>query len=808
MNRLISEKKSWLFFGLLLFSFLPFPGRSQSPNSQMEKLAGQLDSLSGKLPLEIIYIQTSKGIYEPLEDLWFKAYLLNPQTFAPSSMSRTLYLQMFNENTKRVVWQEKYEVQNGFVNGHVYLQDTLSVGDYLLAAYTGSSFFGDSSEMKTVRRIQLRKELKQNYDGWIEPVGLTVPSKNRTIHFITFPEGGNLVAGISNKLAFKAVNSDGTPVDVQGTLFEDTIPLLTFKSSHAGMGSAELTPVAGKKYYIHLLAPVSDSIYILPKVYSKGMSLQLITRDKDFLEFKVSQSPELEKRTVYLRGHIRSIVCCIARGELINELKIKIPLKEFPFQGIAEFTLFDDNLTPLAERLVYVNPDKKLFITTELNKTRYETKGKAILKIAVKDENGQPIVANLGVSVYDKLYQNQADAVNILTHFYLTTQLRGKINDPAYYFDGKNEDRGEALDLLMLTQGWRRYVWDKPVLEASNLKNQQVLFEGVDGEVYVKARVKKAASMQQFVKVSYPNKNEKSDLLLGDDSGKFTVTPEHLKTGQGNYIYLKPMTPEEFDPHISLTDPFQTIDKIRKIKEINYPLSGPRLILKEEAPIDPYVEGHKTIKLAEVTVSARGTNVFRDKYIGHLDSLAKLDLNDDWVCPHGYLHNYREGYAHLVGSSPPYHQCCPDSLKAKPVEGKGYNLVKYEDVGRADGKWILTDKYSVEYHYPKFTEDELLKMNNLSRVKAYYPDRQFYHVKYDDVSNPDQAVDFRNTLFWDPSVITDTNGEATVEFFCSDLNSHFVGVVECANGDGLLGNETFEFAVLKTKSTKLEKGGK
>ena len=116
----------------------------------------------------------------------------------------------------------------------------------------------------------------------------------------------------------------------------------------------------------------------------------------------------LQKRTVYLRGHIRGIVCCIARGELINELKIKIPLKEFPFQGIAEFTLFDDNLTPLAERLVYVNPDKKLFITTELNKTRYETKGKATLKITVKDENGQPVAANLGVSIYDKLYQNQS----------------------------------------------------------------------------------------------------------------------------------------------------------------------------------------------------------------------------------------------------------------------------------------------------------------------------------------------------------------------------------------------------------------
>jgi hypothetical protein len=674
------------------------------------------------------------------------------------------------------------------VDGHVYLQDTLSVGDYLLAAYTGHSFFSDSSEMKAVRRILIRKELKPNYDGWIEPVNLTVQSKKKTIQFNTFPEGGNLVAGITNKLAFKAVNTDGTPVDIQGTLFEDTIPLLTFKSAHAGMGSLKLTPVAGKKYYIRLIEPATDSTYFLPQVYSEGMSLQLISRDKEFLEFKVFQSPALVKKTVYLRGQIRGILCCIARGELLNELKMKIRLKEFPFQGIVEFTLFDYNLTPLAERPVYVNPQKKLFITTELNKTRYETKGKAILKITVKDENGQPVAANLGVSIYDKLYQNQADPVNILTHCYLTSQLRGKIYDPAYYFDEKNEDRETALDLLMLTQGWRRYVWNQATLEASNLKNQQVIFDGVDGEVQATFRMKKAASIQQFVLAFYPNKNEESDLVMADSEGKFTVTPEHLKAGQGNYVYLKPMTPGEFPPRISLTDPFQTINNIKKVKELSYPLPGQMPILKEEALIDPYVEGHKTIKLTEVIVSARGTNVFRDKYMGRLDSIAKYNSTTDYECA--------EGCTELNC------QFHTQDKSHKPVEGKEYC--------RRIGVNLVTKTYKADicgifYHYPKFTEEEILKMNNLSRVKAYYIHREFYQPNYDNTALLETVPDFRNTLLWSPLVSTNEKGEASVEFFCSDLNTLFIGVVEGANGDGMLGNETFEFAVLKTKSTKLEK---
>ncbi|MBP8960297.1 MAG: hypothetical protein KBG40_07730 [Bacteroidales bacterium] len=308
------------------------------------------------------------------------------------------------------------------------------------------------------------------------------------------------------------------------------------------------------------------------------------------------------------------------------------------------------------------------------------------------------------------------------------------------------------------------------------------------------------------MKIFYPSKKDVSELILADPSGRFTISPQCRKSGQDGYVYIKLMLPEEYLPQISLSDPFLKINNIVRRKDINYPFTGAKPVIKEEFNIDPSVEGHKINKLAEVVVSAHGSNLFRDRYIGQLDSLVKLDLNDDWVCPHGFLHNYREGYAHLVGISPPYNQCCPDSLKAKPVEGKSYKLVKYENVGNNKG-WILTDLYPIVYHYPKFTEDELLKMNNLSRVKAYYPDRQFYHVRYDDVSNLDQAVDFRNTLFWDPSLITDIHGEATIEFFCSDLNNHFVGVIEGANRDGLLGNNTFEFTVLKMKSTNVGNEG-
>ncbi|MCK9640124.1 MAG: hypothetical protein M0R39_09470 [Prolixibacteraceae bacterium] len=878
-----SAKRALFFFLLLVSLLLSFPCFSQPNHPVLKDLAGRLHALAQNSPPELIYIQTSKGVYEAGEDLWFKAWLLDTHSFAPSILGHTLYLQMVSENTNRVVWQEKYEVKNGFAAGHVFLRDSLSEGDYLLEAYTPHSFFNDSTEFCATRKVKVKKDMKPRvsvtadfdrpyykpgdsirlkftilsaqryllhsdiraylrrgdktlgeasattynpghanmaialqspgeglrvdvrvkYAKSEEFVSFPVPcKKGNPIQFNTFPEGGNLVVGLSSNLAFKAVDIDGNPLDVTGTLFEDNIPLQKFKSTHAGMGSLNFTPLAGKRYRIRLLEPTTDSTFLLPEVYPEGITLQLAGRDSENLTFQVSQSPGQKGRAIYLRGQLRGVVCCMATGTLNQGLRIKIPLKEFPGQGIAEFTLFDEGQLPVAERLVYVNPDKNLCIEAKLSKDKYETRQKATLKIKATDENGQPVVANLGVSVYDKLYQNPKDPKTILTHCYLSSQLKGKVYDPAWYFDNRNNGRGEALDLLLLTQGWRRYVWDEGNLKEYGEAKPNLILEGVEGEVHATQKKKKAQIAPQFVMAFTPRKNKNSDLIVSDPTGRFMVTPVHLKTWQGGYVYLKPLAPPEFEPRITLSEPFNVINKIRKAKPTNYPLPNKTDTVKDE-PSHPFVVGPNMIELREIVVKGERINTFRDKYMGHLDSLAKLDLNAVWVCEHGFLHNYRTGYAHLIGSSTP--KICSDTIYKRPIEGKIYQLVKYEDVGRTDGRWILTDLYSIEFHYPKLTEEELLKMNNLSRVKGYYKSREFYQPNYDKESENDLSPDTRNTLLWAPSVITNEKGEATLEFFCSDINTTFVGKIEGVSGAGLLGVKDIEFAVRKMKQFKWER---
>jgi hypothetical protein len=756
---------------------------SQIPNSIPEKLSEQLKTLAKNIAPVLIYIQPNKGVYETSEDLWFKAYLLDAQFFTPSLLSKTLYLQLLNESTRKAVWQGKYEIHNGFADGHVYLQDSLPDGNYLLTAYSQHSFFANNEEFKAVRRIKICKEIKTLSAS--VPAAMKRSDDTKFIQFNCFPEGGNLVAGIRSKLAFKAVGTTGFPIDVEGVLLEDSLPLVKFKSSHAGMGSVSFTPLEGKKYQMRLSKSIVDTVFSLPRVMPQGITLQLVNRDKEFLEFRVSQSPSLPQRTIYFRAQVRGVVCCVATGVLNTELKIKIPLKEFPYQGIAEFTLFDQGLLPVAERLVYVNPEKKLTVEAHLDKERFQTREKVLLKVKVTDQNGQPVVANLGVNVYDKLYRNADDPENILTHCYLSSQLRGKIYDPAFYFDTKNPDREEALDLLMLTQGWRRYVWTEESLLANSNKNQSVVFDGIRGEVHATRRTKEAKGIQQFVMASNPGKNNQSNLVMSDSTGQFIIAPAHLKMFPGEYLYLKPLTPEEFKPRLKIAEPFDAINEVANTKEINYPL--PLVVVKKSDDTNkPLVVGHNSIKLGEVTVKGRGIATFRDKYIGRLDSLAKLDMCPDYVGKCGTIN------------------CPACATGSKPIDGKVYDkYVSDRYPGPHPFVYYAGEIKREVYHYTKFTEQEILERFNLSRIRSYERRREFYEPKYDstDLLN-DPTPDSRNTLLWKPMIVTDKKGEAVVEFFCSDINAGFVGNIEGLNGEGFLGTTGFEFSVYNPKLSK------
>ncbi len=773
INKKFTTKRSYTILWYLLGG-ISFYAQTTDTYS----LASQLNQNSTDYSIEQLYLQSSKGVYETGEDLWFNGYVLDAQYFTPSTQSKTLFVQLLNDLTDQAVWEATYEIENGFVNGHIYLQDSLQAGEYILTAYSSHSFYKDTKEFYASRKLQILK----NINTKIQPV---IVKKDSIIQFNTFAEGGNLVSGIQSRLAFKAVNSKGYPVDVSGTLYENGTALVAFKSTHHGMGSLLFIPDSNKTYHIKLSEPDTEKSYALPIIHASGKVLQLLKSTKDYAFFKVSQTADLKKEKIYLRIQLRGIVYSIAEGILNKELTIKIPLVEIP-QGIAEVTLFNEDFKPAAERLIYLSQEKKLYIKAVLDKSEYTTKEKVILKIKVTDEHKQGIVAHLGLSVFDRLYKNPQDPKSIQSHYYLSTQLKGIVFNPGYYFNKNNTDRKGALNLLLLTQGWRSYNWGKDVLKRQALTKTPVVTDHINGRLFTKERGKMISPGPQIVMAFSATKDDDKAFIETDASGLFTLTSTHLKMGSGGYLYLKPIVPSKPKIHINIMDnSFNSINQKRKTTTTHYPLA--RTQETEPRSVQPFMLSDEVRKLDEVFIKTKKKRVFRDKYLGKLDSLAKLSMITEYVCECGILncpipeHNHN---ASVPVEEDWYHN--GENLKPCPTHNGSCGY----------WKWAGSSNYA-QYHYPQLSETELLRKFNLASIKGYYPKKEFYKPVYDAATENNDFPDYRNTLFWNPAIITNVKGEASVEFYCSDINTLFLGIIEGVSAEGLLGAENFELFVRK-----------
>lgn len=734
---------------------------------------------------ETVYLQTSKGIYETGEDLWFKAYAFDAQTLALSDRSRTLFVEMADSRDS-IVWQEKYPIHAGMAEGHIYVDKELRPGDYRIHAYTRHSFLRDTLMPVYPKVIRVVKEIADKLEH-----KETADKPNTVVRLRFFPEGGDLIDGIPSKVAFKATDEQGMSASAEGVLVEDGRVVAQLKSLHDGMGFFFLTPHKASSYK----AVLDDgSEFPFCNIQTAGLSLRLQKQSDRYLDFQLSQPEDATPQTVRLVGRMRGMTCCTATATLHGSLRVRMPMETFTQQGIAEFTLYDGTGRPMAERLVYVHPQRQLYMEVKTDKIRYWKREKGTLKIRVTDEHGRPVQANLTLSLFDKAYVNEKVPENLLSYCFLSTEIRGNIHNPAYYFDERNKDRLESLDLLLLTQGWRRYVWEKQDTVTSAAV---FLSDGINGVHTIGYKRKSQFIGDQVLMLTGPNKE--INILTTDSTGHFTIYPNQLEMLRGGYVYVKSMLErEKYEPSISFEKSFERTDSLRKQHHV-YQAYMTQLESIVDTTDHPIVGSDTSILLSEITVTAKGGRVYRDKFMGYLDSLAQIEFGP-WVCCHGFLENYIDGYTHH--HNPKY---CPRSWgaygdgepRSVPIIGKRYSILKPEYFQCDGHDWCFRplDHRTVVYEGPYYSEEELLRRNNYWRTKGYYGKREFYQPDIFDMRS--SLPDARNTLLWLPNLMTDENGEAEAEFYCSDINTGFIGVVEGTDGQGLLGTGQCEFRVVR-----------
>jgi len=760
---------------------------------------------------DFVYLLPSKEIAETGEDLWFKAYLINSQTLAPSDRSHTLYLQLRTASDS-VVWSEKYPLVSGRANGHIYIGLEWPQGDYYMEGYTMSSFTSDSTKAIRPRRIRVVDRVSQmdsiSKQGIKNDADQKLSSKHR---FDLFPEGGHLIYGINSVVAFKATYGNGLPEDVSGKVLEDGKKIGSIKTLHDGMGRFSITPKSGKEYKVVL----DDGRTILfPTIERGGMSLRVSKNNAKGLSLLVSSSDDTPQ-AFSITAKQNGIVCSTASGTVKGQQAVKIPTAYFGFQGIVEITLFDSAERPVAERLVFVNPQRQLTITATTSQKHYNRRDMGKVRLQVTDASGNPIKSELAVSIFDKAYLYLPGHENILSHCFLSEQIRGHIFNPTYYFDNQNDDRLAALDLLMMTQGWRNYVWDKEVPSSEPL-----LTDGVDGILTTQREVRLKT---QVINV-YAPQVDSSLVILTDTAGRFTIDSQMMDRIPGN-IYLNDLLTDKYKAKISVVNQFDTINGYRP--------RLPRYMVNNHIIPTNNLERMKigddnSILLKEVVVKGRPGLTYRDKETGYLDSLAVLQ-SGEWVCDCDsvmpYLNDYY-GYSHHPKWSPQ-----EDSYFGErriPKRGEKYQLILIEETCvKADSQGqlpIFLERYKSDpmkptrasrtkrsdlivwlprdvprrgfvYPGPQYNEKQLLEKYGIAKVQGYYPKREFYQPDSFDLQS--SLPDPRNLLQWQPEVITDNNGMAEIPFAASDINTEFIGVVEAIDGNGLMGCQTFTFRVFK-----------
>jgi hypothetical protein len=785
---------------------------------------------------ENIYIHTDKDIYEPGEDLWFKAYILDAQELTLSTSTKMVFVKLIKQKNgkSQLIAQEKFECVSGFVDGHLFLNEILEGGTYLLEMYTKKTLESASKNIIAVKRFRIKEsiipkilmdiefskkkynrneavyaevavfsrsrapyvnavliaemyggtkrldrikvrtddngeavinfpkekskkatdiKLRVRYKGQEEASVIEIPYKNISeIQFGMYPEGGSLVQNLPNTVAFKALDLNGRPVKVKGTLYENGKKIQSFEAKHHGMGKFQLVPKRDKKYSVQLTSPKIDSIFELPEILQEGIKLQVSKRDNKHIHFDITRTENSIRKKVYIRAQNRGLVYWMATASLEKErVRFKVPLDKLP-QGIAEVTIFDDNFLPIAERLVYANLDQKLHITLkEISKNSFRQKDKVVATFEVKDENKNPVVANVSLSVYDHLYADKTNDYAMMPHYYLFSELKGHVYDASYYFNPKNKKRAQHLDLLLLTQGWRNYIWNKEQFDYNH--NKITFHPTVRGRVFEKTKngtLKPADST--VVKVSYPEVVLQLDVEKG---GSFELPVNAYKMAQGSEIVFFPFE-EGKKAIIEVDDPFEKIDKIIKFKKRIFPENDLPLLAKKQSSYDTKFSFTETNYLDEVNLT---TFKNRAKYMGS-NGIFKPS-SDDYICfQYGILN------------------CVNHPFGPKPENGETYRLNNGQEV---------------VYFFDGFEKQQ--NGDRFAKIRGMYPEKEFYSPMYD--KNPDDKFfpDSRKTLYWAPNLVSDENGEIVVEFYTSDIQTTFLGKIEGTNGYGLLGSHIFQFDV-------------
>lgn len=785
-----------------------------APNSKHDQIVEKLNAYVTDFPQEKLYLHLDKPYYSTNEDLWFKAYLVDAFNPTLLPVSEVVEVELINEQLE-VVERRKIKLENQGGAGHIYLPDDLAPGKYALRAYTNWSRNFDDSFLFTKTF-----DVLSNYDKTTEEKSDDAISK---IDVAFFPEGGELINGIPSIIGFKALNSQGLGVDVEGQIYDQDGNVVTaVKSINKGMGRFIITPQANQSYVAKLNFQGQSQTFDLPKAQASGYSIKAthsFASDKVILGV-YAKGESLENGLLLGHQNGREFLRVVtgSRG-----LSASVNKADFP-DGICQLTFFDAEGRPRSERIITVNlPDTSDKININGFKT-YGKRDKVSLTLAREpDQDYRVFYQNLSISITPRdqflIHPLQQNIKNFLL---LSADLKGHIEDPEYYLNGSKEAY-DLLESLMLTQGWRRFNWEEILFDQEqvyeflperNLTIQGQLSNKANGNNPVKGKVMLSVMNEEFVYLESET-DENGEFTFNNvefyDSTKLMFEGKRVISKSGKekdnvYVQLRPDRPEPVND-INFTNQAHDTDRIAsflkqqgKINQIDKAFNfDDDIVMLEEVEIEAIdqVAIQKDFREYGMLYGTPNNRIVLDSMNAALTGLSIFDWMQSRIPGlriYGAFPNQTiviRTAPLLTGRSvPPLFLLNGAPVDVGIVAAMSPSDVEFVDVLRGPKTTIYGPRAFggvVAVYTKKGTRAEAKEYIPKNILRVTHPGfsvaKEFYSPSYEVIDYNTAKPDFRSTLYWNPNILM-KNDTATVSFYTSDQEGVFDIIVEGITSTG------------------------
>ncbi|MBR4811100.1 MAG: hypothetical protein IK039_04995 [Bacteroidaceae bacterium] len=838
-----------LIISIAFLTAIPVNAQSSSVDSLM-KFAGNIHQFNSIFPQEKVYIQFDNTSYYTGETIWFKAFVVNASNLQ-RAQSKVLYVDLISPSGV-LLKQQKLKIVAGQADGSFPLLDGSTAqarekrgvmsypsGFYEVRAYT--SFMQNFSEASIFSRVfAVYEKPKEEGNYYAEnPTILLRKSETsefrpktenlRKINCTFYPEGGHIIAGKPCRVAFKVTDDSGLGIDATGVLENSGI---TFSTVHDGMGWFTFTP-QDRRNQVEITVGNNSRTFSLPQTEQSGCALSVNPCGTDSIILNIDYTPQLQGTTLGM-----TMTC---RGELVEFLTFEtgsepiekaISMRGIP-EGVCRINIFDKDGNIYASRSIYHHNQeiKTPVLEVTSDKEQYNPFEKVLLRFNLKDGQGNPFRDRFCLSVRDIRGQGNVLADDLRTSLLLSSDLKGLIENPSWYFDSDDPERDEALDLLMLVQGWERYDWqtmtgqkefrERHRLEQSLTLNGWVLNSSGKkpvGDIEVLAALMPQDKTQSE---TYTYRTDSSGYFGFDigsdfyDKARFTIdahvtkqrllgTSARIKLDRSMIPAVRAYKPQELvfsslqSGSKSSKNKNQTEEKADDLPTVISASTGlllPDVDIEEERMYIDYFtfNAYDVVKDVEIDLD-KGD--YSTDLMGYLLDKGYEVIPDDsggieainGFAPFFYVHDSKKYQNQGVFEN-------PSSIDSKDIKSiivfdrpmYLMNILTQCPLYQQYLTKTMVDLTGSETLYQRMllvdilvkegrelsTRDEIYKINKrITTVDGYSRPYSFYSPEYPN--GPVLGdVDFRRTLYWNPNVITDSIGNAQVEFYNSSITKHF-----------------------------------